>query len=244
MSTTYWLKITLKSDTAFTRGDGVPGLVNAEVQHDSNGLPFLGGKTLKGLLSAACAEVISAVEQSKPNQISKWKASAGRLFGQPGGGPAEAGYLHMTDAHLPDDLRSAIALDIKAQRINREQVLASLTTLRTQTAMSAETGAPVLNSLRTTRVIMRETVFSGQIEFLPLLAGRQITKTEQEQDLALLAACIKALRRAGAHRNRGLGKVQVELYEQYSFLPNSMPITDQVYQPFRNDLSGKQEGSL
>lgn len=41
---TLWLKFTLLSDTAFGRGDGVAGLVDAEVLHDPYGLPYLGGK--------------------------------------------------------------------------------------------------------------------------------------------------------------------------------------------------------
>ncbi len=55
---TVWLTLTLKSDTAFGRGDGVAGLINAEVQHDESGLPYLGGKTLKGLLGATCSDIL------------------------------------------------------------------------------------------------------------------------------------------------------------------------------------------
>ena len=41
----YWLKIDLLSDTTLGRGDGVAGVVDAEVQHDAYGLPYLSGKT-------------------------------------------------------------------------------------------------------------------------------------------------------------------------------------------------------
>ena len=44
----YQLRLTLLSDATFGSGDGVAGLVDAEVQHDYVGLPFLGGRTLKG----------------------------------------------------------------------------------------------------------------------------------------------------------------------------------------------------
>ena len=37
------IKITLKSAATFGRGDGVPGLVDREIEHDTNGFPFLRG---------------------------------------------------------------------------------------------------------------------------------------------------------------------------------------------------------
>ena len=47
----YALKLTLLSDGTFASGDGVSGLVDREIEHDAFGLPFLRGRTLKGLLS-------------------------------------------------------------------------------------------------------------------------------------------------------------------------------------------------
>lgn len=38
--TRYILQIKLESDAAFSRGDGVAGTVDSEVQHDQNGLLF------------------------------------------------------------------------------------------------------------------------------------------------------------------------------------------------------------
>jgi len=45
--TTYYLNFTLLSDTTFGRGEGVPGLVDEEVEHDRYGLPYLRGRTLE-----------------------------------------------------------------------------------------------------------------------------------------------------------------------------------------------------
>ena len=44
------ISVELLSDTTLGRGEGMAGLVDADVEHDELGLPFLGGKTLKGLL--------------------------------------------------------------------------------------------------------------------------------------------------------------------------------------------------
>src|SRR5690606_30147597 len=42
--------IELLSDTTFGRGEGTPGTVDVEIEHDTYGLPMLGGKSLRGLL--------------------------------------------------------------------------------------------------------------------------------------------------------------------------------------------------
>ncbi len=47
------LTVDLLSDTTFGRGEGTAGVVDVEVEHDAWGLPFLGGKALRGLLRDA-----------------------------------------------------------------------------------------------------------------------------------------------------------------------------------------------
>jgi len=46
----FYMKIVLKSDATFGRGDGVTGLVDTEVMYDELGLPYLGGRAIKGIL--------------------------------------------------------------------------------------------------------------------------------------------------------------------------------------------------
>ena len=238
MKTTYWLQLTLESDAAFGRGDGVAGVVDADVQHDISGLPYLGGKTLKGLLDAACAEVLSAIDQAKPGQSQAWQASALRLFGAPGSEAEQVGWLHVGDARLPDDLRAAIAGDIRSGKISASAVLESLTALRRQTAMDAETGAPLKNSLRTIRVILRETIFIARLDFIPPLAvSEKVSDADRARDVALLAATVKAMRRAGAHRNRGLGKLKAELFDEYPVQKNEVsPVTPDLFEYFQMEV--------
>ncbi len=205
MITTYWLRITLQSDAAFTRGDGLAGSVNAEVQHDENGLPYLAGKTLKGLMTAACAEILFGMEQSTDvsrDTLKRYQGSAQNLFGKAGSDRGSIGLLHFGDACLPEALRLSVARDIQDRHYRPLDALESLTTLRRQTAMDPVTGAPLKNSLRTIRVILRSIQLDARLSTLGNLEPR---------DLALLAACAKALRRAGAHRGRGLGKITVDL---------------------------------
>ena len=206
---TWTMVFTLDSDATFGRGDGVAGLVDEEVQHDLYGLPYLNGRTLKGLLRAECTEILFAVEQAKPDQSRRWQDAAQHLFGVHGSRNDEIAQMRVSDARLPADLRAALAEDIRLleQPNQREQkriaTLESLTAIRRQTAMDAETGAPQKETLRTMRVIIRNTPFEAEFNF---------AATPTEDDLALLAACVKAFRRAGTGRNRGRGRLHAELH--------------------------------
>jgi CRISPR/Cas system CMR subunit Cmr4 (Cas7 group RAMP superfamily) len=80
--TTYWLEFALKSDATFGRGDGIAGMIDSEVQHDEYGLPYLGGRALKGLLGEECANIIFWLKAQGKAQ--RWQETAQRLFGKPG----------------------------------------------------------------------------------------------------------------------------------------------------------------
>lgn len=212
---TLWLKFTLQSDATFGRGDGVAGLVDEEVQHDEHGLPFLNGRTLKGLLAAECAEILFALERIQPNQIARWRTAAQGLFGSHGSRTNDISHLRVGDAQLPEDLRAAIAEDFRRDKnLTRAEFLESLTTIRWQTAMDARTGAPLENTLRASRVILRGTPFWARLDF---------TTPATDDELALLAACVKAFRRAGTARTRGRGLLQADLLAPNQ--PNA--VTDQ-----------------
>lgn len=209
---TLWITLTLLNDAALGRGDGVAGLVDAEVQHDVYGLPYLGGKTLKGLLAAECAEILYALGLSGNSQMDKWQEAATCLFGNSGSDMETAGRLIVGNAQLPDDLRRWIQADFhglseadkgKQQRAN----LASLTAVRKQTAVDAETGAAKDNTLRTMRVVIHGVSLTARLDF---------TKPIPERACWLLAASTQTLRRAGTGRNRGRGRIQATLFNAHN----------------------------
>ncbi len=70
--------------------------------------------------------------------------------------------------------------------------------------MDAATGAPLKNTLRTMRVILRDTPFEAEMSFFYDLEAEPLDK-------ALLAACVRAFRRGGTGRNRGRGRLQAQL---------------------------------
>ena len=216
---TYILRFVLESDAIFGRGDGVAGVVDIEVQHDEWGCPYLGGRSLKGLLVNECAEIWAALpEHIRP----RWEQAAQRLFGNPGSTVEDSALLAIGNAQLPADLRRAIVRDIRRGRIMPAEVLESITALRRQTAMD-KSGVPLEHTLRTMRVILRGTPFEAKLFF---------AEEPTEDDLALLATCAKAFRRAGTGRNRGRGRLKAELLDA-----SRQPITDKYFAIFRKGVT-------
>ena len=197
----YQLKITLLSDTTFGRGDGVAGLIDQEVEHDSCGFPYLRGRTLKGLLSEECDNLIAVLQESRPY----WQNLASTLFGTPGSNLGTIAAMHVGDACLPDDLREAVAWQIqdKTKTLKREEVLESLTTIRRQTAIDSQTGTAEEGSLRSFRVVIRQLEFKADLLFETQPCNKM---------LSILAVGVLALRHVGSGRNRGRGYVRCTLH--------------------------------
>lgn len=226
MSTSYVIQLTLESDATFGRGDGIAGLVDQEVEHDGYGLPFLRGRTLKGLLCEECANIIFALTQMGAD-LGPWALAADDLFGRPGSGIKEMAAFSFGDAQLSKDVRDAVAHELAKEVITEEaeeklqpaDILASLTSIRRQTAMD-ENGVPERASLRAMRVILRETTFTSSIFALRHSQG--------EYALPLLAACVAGLRRAGTGRNRGRGRLRATLLDA-----NGQPLSPDPFGRFK-----------
>ncbi|WP_332984443.1 RAMP superfamily CRISPR-associated protein [Microcoleus sp. A003_D6] len=201
----------LLSDTTFGRGDGVAGLIDQEVEHDSSGFPYLRGRTLKGLLSEECDNLIDVL--SDPPH-SRWIEAAEHLFGIPGSNLGTISKMHVGDACLPSNLRREVGIQLEQEkererrgqerRLTESDVLSSLTTIRRQTSINPEDGAPVEHSLRSSRVIVRDLCFTAKLFF---------EEKPTADMLALLAVSTLALRRVGSVRNRGRGHVQCTLHD-------------------------------
>jgi hypothetical protein len=228
MSIRYWLTFELQSEACFARGDGVPGVVDIEVNHDHYGVPFLGGRTLKGLLHADATEIVAALRRSDQALYQQWAGVANLLFGQPGSSHDQEGCLHVGDARLPADLRSQVAVNFGKLDLHRHEVLQTLTTIRRQTAVDSESGAPKDDTLRAVRVILRGTPFAAPL----ILRGSWEDEAKKQETLAFLAACTKAFRRAGSNKTRGYGLLAADLRES----EDGPAVTDTLFQPFKEVL--------
>jgi hypothetical protein len=194
----YWLTINLESDATFGRGEGLAGLVDTEIEHDAAGCPFVGGRTIKGWLVESWLEVRTAISGDS------WDDAARRLFGQ---GSNYAALLHIGAATLPRNLRDALHADVQDEQlsITASDILSTLTTIRRQTAVDTIRDVPEDGSLRSLRVLRRDTL---------LIAPLHFDSPPTDTDLALLAACTLGVRRGGLGRNRGRGRLLLRLHQQ------------------------------
>lgn len=231
MNTHYTLHLELLSDATFGRGDGVAGWVDQEVEHDADGMPYLRGRTLKGLLREEGVNILYALQNIAGRETGRngqWIEAAERLFGEPGSASAAQACVAYSDARLPASVRDAVHYELTERQPKRipplqpADVLASLTAVRRQTAMDAM-GVPEKASLRAVRVVLRKTVFEADIVF---------GQPPPTSDLALLAACIKALRHAGTGRNRGRGKLNATLRDD-----SGSDVTDRYLAVFEAEVS-------
>lgn len=216
--TIFKLRIRLKSAASFGSGDGVAGLVDREIEQDSDGFPYLRGRTLKGLLVESAENIVFALTQQGKNEWGKVKQN---LFGKPGKGMKEQGILFVSDAQLPETLRQQLLMARNAEPVvfSRERVLNSLTGIRQQTAVNPN-GAPDHATLRAVRVLLPGTFLEADI-----ITDRDL----QEKEAMLLATAVLDMRRAGISRNRGRGWLQAEL--------NNATTTEQLFQQFVKAVS-------
>lgn len=197
----YWLTFTLMSEATFGRGEGIAGLIDREVEHDRYGLPYLRGRTLKGLVSEEADNILFAL-QKQGKSTTRWEEARQSLFGSPGSLRGDQSQLRFGNAELPAPIRQAVMDTPNSDRLT---ILESLTAVRRQTAIDGEEGnygVPSEGSLRSMRVVLRNTPFEAH-----LLSDQMLN----DDQLGLLAAAVMAFRRAGTGRNRGHGRLTANL---------------------------------
>jgi len=192
-----FLRIKLLSDATFSRGEAAPGVVDIEVEHDKAGLPFIGGRTLRGLLRDSWLSMhgcFPALQEAAVRVLGKNRALD------------ESCRLRIGDALLPKAVREAVQAAIQREiyPLSADAILRALTTIRYQTAEERESGAPAETTLRSSRVVLRGLYFEAPLEWLNgYVPGRD--------DLRVLALCALATRHGGLMRNRGRGHILVTL---------------------------------
>lgn len=202
----YLLQVELVSDTSFGQGYGIPGLVDQDVALDECGCPYLHGRTLKGLLSEACAEILYAIDDAGY----LWHKVADSLFGRPGSDLSSQGMLRVGHAQLPQPLRQAIHAEVSTGNVSREEIVGSLTVIRHQTAMDNRS-APEPYSLRNSRAVIRGTFLEAALYVDEIAIDGIDTALSRKYQEALLSACALGMRRAGTSRNRGRGRIRAKL---------------------------------
>ncbi len=210
-----FLELTLKSDASFGRGDGLASAVDSEIEYDqSTGLPIIKGRTIKGLVVEECANLLFSLKHVlKKDDYEIFMNSAKNLFGVAGSNGECGGKITFGDACLPEKVCIEIKKQIERNQITPQQVLESLTAIRSLTSVNYDTGAAESNSLRCIRVLLHGISFTSVINIFG-----KLDKYEEK----MLSACILNLRRGGSGRNRGRGKLQCKLFDDnMNVVPNN-----------------------
>ncbi|NTW15909.1 MAG: hypothetical protein HGA41_00390 [Syntrophaceae bacterium] len=188
-----FIRIELLSDTTFSRGEGTAGVVDVEVEHDELGLPFLGGKALRGLLHDSWLSMQSCF----PSLSQSYE----RIFGIAADMDDRA-ILRIGNAVVDSETRRWIEAAIYRpdDPIASDMVLQALTSIRHQTAEERTTGAPAETTLRSVRVVNRALILQATLNWLDF---------PTEPELRCLALALSATRHAGLGRNRGRGHIRL-----------------------------------
>lgn len=220
----YVLTIELLNATLPGRGDGVAGYLDVEVQHEDSGLPYLGARSIKGLLVAQCAEILGAPALRDHPSHARLEMAAARLFGRPGSRHEDSGALRISHARLPDDLREALGIAQQADgsAFPREDVIEAFTTIRRQTSVDEETGVAADKTLRAMRVLTAGLKFWSAV----------VLDVEPDSSMrGLLGACVMGLRAIGRDRARGLGRCEVRL-----LTGDNIDLTDNWFGDFTTEV--------
>ena len=191
------LHIELLSDSTFSRGEGTAGVVDTEVEHDAHGLPFIGGRTIRGLLRDSWLSMCK--------HFPALENAAARVLGQ-SRSLDDSCQLRIGDAYLPDAIRKTVraAVERTERALSRDAILAGFTNIRYQTAEDRASGAPATTTLRSSRVVLRQLTFRASLSWLDECSPA-------DDDLQVLALCALATRHGGSLRNRGRGHIRITL---------------------------------
>ncbi|MDR1375863.1 MAG: RAMP superfamily CRISPR-associated protein, partial [Synergistaceae bacterium] len=192
------LVLTFESDWHIGSGAGIPGSVDRQVLRDKNGLPYVPGKTLTGILRDAAEWVASIRDAAEKGD--RWRKVRTALFGeQPE--TYEKGKSAAASAAAIGIGSAVFSPETQKYMIEHKDVLASLFVVRPGVKIDPKTGRSLEKHL-----FFTEEVRGGCSLSAPLQKTRELSSDEEK----LLSDAIKAVRRVGGGRRRGRGKCKLE----------------------------------
>jgi Uncharacterized protein predicted to be involved in DNA repair (RAMP superfamily) len=184
------IEIELLSETVFGGDGSVLGTADIEIQTDERGLPYLAGRTLKGLIREQAEWYNGFLPQEE-----RLDREILRMFGEPREDNHEG--LRFGNAKLSD----AIYEFAERHNIGAAEILNAVTDVRSMTSID-ETGKAAKGTLRQARVMK-----PGFALYAPVFANTELSETERR----LLEKAVKLVRHVGVMRNRGKGEVRCRL---------------------------------
>ena len=217
------LKIDIHSYWYQGTGKGSGSHLDALVEKDQKGLPFVNGKMLKGLLRDACNRLAIwnsydlESYQLESYQLKSTDKIVETLFGSSGfantkqGNVArdetQAGLLRFSDATLPTEIAHYLA--DKPHQALRNKLYTSLYS----TAIQHKSGVAKEGSLRGMEVTI-PMILEAQIELFKMPTTKHHSIEQQaiaDNWQAIIKTALPLIRHVGGQRNRGLGRATLTL---------------------------------
>lgn len=187
------MKITVKllSDLCMYSGETYNSLVDTDVVHDENGIPYIPAKRLKGCIREAALELkeFDLISSEEYDELFGTEGNCSSAFTL--SNAFVEGYEEMVKS-----LKACPWQELKTA----ENVLQQYSYVRKQTAVDLETGVAETNSLRSARVIRKGLTFTADCDWV-----RTVSRPE------ILKKAVSLVKHIGLSRTRGLGMVEMNL---------------------------------
>lgn len=176
------LRIEFQSDWHIGTGAGIPGSVDRQVLRDTQGLPYVPGKTLTGILRDA-AEFVADIRGGSFRDLPS------KIFGsQPESEScASSAKIGISSAEFPGEIRDYILLN---------DFTSALFYVQPGIKIDNETGCTEEDHLFSIEKVRRGCVLYAEVVFMEELS---------DDEMKLLNDAVKAVRRIGGKRRRGAG---------------------------------------
>lgn len=195
------LRISFSSDWHCGSGLGESHLADAVLNRDTDGIPMIPGRAVKGALREG-AWRLSALGGD-------YKEAESRLFGSVsyGGAIQHTGLLCVGPAELPEDVRGYFKY---ASHSKRSQEISYMITRRARTAL--QDGVAAHGSLRSLECGIPGLTFISSLSI-------DLPSSEKSWLFPYMAAVCAAVKSLGADRARGLGRCTFQLVSENSLEP-------------------------
>ena len=183
------VRMKLIEDTIFGNGQSIPGEEDISLQHDEYGFPYFKGSTLKGIFREELERLLQ-LEGNDPSDLPDI------LLGESGANDSlEKRKVLFSDFVIADSVKKAVLKEIEDSGI----ILDSFSSLRTFTKINDD-GMVEPGSLRIARCVNKGISLYGDIEC-------------NSDDWELIVKTLKMIKWVGTMRNRGFGRVVLEVVE-------------------------------
>ncbi|MBE5924763.1 MAG: hypothetical protein E7271_09945 [Lachnospiraceae bacterium] len=190
----YDVRIKFLSETMLGSGMAVPGVIDNDIRHDNNGLPYMNAKTFKGHIREQM-EFLKKYDKSY-RDIDIY----GLLGSDDKDSEKKLGKIKFSEVSMPQSVKEALKQAVNNGKLSKSEVLNSITVIYTRTRIN-EFGVAEAHSLRKERELKKNLMLETKI----------YTEDLTDEELKMLYESVKALKHIGMHKSKGKGLVECSI---------------------------------